>query len=134
MWLQHRRRIENRVRIPDGTATVCVEVLHLAKASHWGNLRRLCRIEDTQVRRTAQMWESTRFCKYGTCGFLLRKNGCGDSVCRVAAAFFCRTAGRAPDPPCMDSPGGAGRSPTEYCLLVWQGDPVRIRNNRPLLC
>ena len=25
-------------------------------------------------------------------------------------------------------------APTEYCLLVWQGDPVRIRNNRPLLC
>ena len=78
------------------------------------------------------MWESTRVCKYGACDFLLRKNGCG--VPLGVPQLFCRTAGRVIDPPRMDSPGGAARKPTEYCLLVWQGDPVRIRNNRPLLC
>ena len=26
------------------------------------------------------------------------------------------------------------RKPTEYCLSMRYGDPVRIRNNRPLLC
>ena len=78
------------------------------------------------------MWESTRVCKYGACDFLLRKNGCG--IPFGSAAAFCCTAGRVTNPPHMDSPGGAERSPTEYCLLARQGDPVRIRNNRPLLC
>ena len=26
------------------------------------------------------------------------------------------------------------RRPIEYCLSIRPGDPVRIRNNRPLLC
>ena len=30
------RRIENRVRITNGTATVCVEGLRLTKVGHWG--------------------------------------------------------------------------------------------------
>ena len=46
MWWQRRKRIENRVRIPDGTAAVCVEAPHLTKVGHWGNLRRLCGAED----------------------------------------------------------------------------------------
>ena len=78
------------------------------------------------------MWESTRVCKYGACDFLLRKNGCGIPFGSAAAFLLHRRP--CSDPPGMDSPGGAAHSPTEYCLLVWQGDPVRIRNNRPLLC
>lgn len=49
-----RGRIENRVEIPDGTATVSVEALCKAKAGHWRNPRRPHRAEDSQVRRTAQ--------------------------------------------------------------------------------
>ncbi len=29
-------RTGNRVQIPNGTATVCVEAPHVAKAGHWG--------------------------------------------------------------------------------------------------
>ena len=25
-------------------------------------------------------------------------------------------------------------NPTEYYFMMWQGDPVKFRNNRPLLC
>ncbi len=36
-------RTGNRVQIPNGTATVCVEAPHMAKAGHWGGpLRRQC--------------------------------------------------------------------------------------------
>ena len=31
-----RRRIVNRVRFPNGTATVSAETVHRAKAGHWG--------------------------------------------------------------------------------------------------
>ena len=31
-----RWRIENRVQIPDGTATVNAEAAHMTKVSHWG--------------------------------------------------------------------------------------------------
>ena len=33
-----------------------------------------------------------------------------------------------------DCPAVTVRTPSEYCVLVLQGDPVRVRNNRPLLC
>ena len=36
--------------------------------------------------------------------------------------------------PLQDCPESAIRDPTEYCLWIPYGDPVRIRNNRPLLC
>ena len=42
--------------------------------------------------------------------------------------------------PCADSPSAqiawtvTARKPTEYCLSMRYGDPVRNRNNRPLLC
>ena len=32
------------------------------------------------------------------------------------------------------APAVIARSAIEYCLLMPTGDPVRIRNNRPLLC
>ena len=35
MWQQHRRKIENRVRNPDGTDAVCVEAVHVTKVGHW---------------------------------------------------------------------------------------------------
>ena len=43
------------------------------------------------------------------------------------AAFFVMAVGRSPFPQPI-------RNPTEYCFMVQQGDPVKIRNNRPLLC
>ena len=33
-----------------------------------------------------------------------------------------------------DCPAVTVRTPSEYCVLILQGDPVRVRNNRPLLC
>ena len=33
------------------------------------------------------MWENTRICKYGFCDFLLRKNGCSDSL-QGCCSFF----------------------------------------------
>ena len=45
------------------------------------------------------MWEHTRVCKYGACGFLLQKYGCGGSLqgCR-SVLFFCK--------------------PSEYCVSM----------------
>ena len=64
VWLQPHGTIENRVRITDGTATVCAEVLCLAKAGHRNYLRRLHKTGDAQVRRPAQT-VSAQVCKYG---------------------------------------------------------------------
>lgn len=48
------QRIENPVRIRDGTAAVCVEALHVTKVSHWEFPEKAVRTAyDTQVRRTA---------------------------------------------------------------------------------
>ena len=73
---------------------------------------------------------NTRVCKYGVGGFLLRKNGCSGPFCRVAAAFCIFR----PASPSRIAPRYAFRDPTEYCLWMPYGNPVRIRNNRPLLC
>ena len=37
-----RQRIENRVKVTNGTATVSAEALYLMKIDHWRILRRLC--------------------------------------------------------------------------------------------
>ena len=72
------------------------------------------------------MRENTRVCKYGACDFLLRKNGCGvliDPGCRI----FVMVVG---------SPPAHNRSANQLNITdtIGQGDPVRNRNNRPLLC
>ena len=59
------------------------------------------------------MRENTRVCKYGSCDFLLRKNGCSNSL--GVAAVFCFA------------------DQLNIALSMRRGDPVRIRNNRPLL-
>ena len=78
------------------------------------------------------MRENTRVCKYGTCDFLLRKNGCGSSL--GLPHFCCDSRWEAPPLASLMAPAVIVRSTTEYCLLVQPGNPVRIRNNRPLLC
>ena len=61
------------------------------------------------------MRENTRVCKYGTCDFLLRKNGCSGPECGLLQFFvFARQLNIAD--------------------TIGQGDSVRNRNNRPLLC
>ena len=65
------------------------------------------------------MRENTRVCKYGACGFLLRKNGCsgpGTGCCSFFAVTVC--VGLIP----LDlliALAVTARKPTEYCLLVW---------------
>ena len=71
------------------------------------------------------MRENTGICKYGFCDFLLRKNGCGISVdgrCRIFVAV-------------VGSPPAHSPSATQLNIAdtTGQGDPVRNRNNRPLL-
>ena len=106
---------ENRKpgKSPDGTATVCVEVLHLTKVGHWGNLRRLCRTEDAQVRRTAQMRENHRNLQVRVSVFFVVESGCGNPFSVLLQSFFCVSV--------------------EYCLSMQAGNPVRFRNNRPFL-
>ena len=78
--------------------------------------------------------KNTRVCKYGTCGFLLRKNGCSDSVCRVAAAFLLWPS--ACGFPLLHGLPGRSQPANQLniALLMLFGNPVGIRNNRPLLC
>lgn len=51
----HRRRIENRVGIPNGTAAVSEEAVYKTKVSHWVSPEKAYTVYDTQVRRPAQM-------------------------------------------------------------------------------
>ena len=82
-----RRRIGNPVQIRNGTATVCVQAPHAAKASHWELSREGCvQAVKAQVRRPAQgVFRCFRRIS-GKRAFLYAKNGCG-SVPTVAA--FC---------------------------------------------
>ena len=76
---------------------------------------------------------NTGICKYGFCGFLLRKNGCSGSVTGLLQPFAVTVyAGFIPRDLLIAGTVTA-REPIEYCLSVRYGDPVRIRNNRPLL-
>ena len=88
--------------------------------------RRLCRTYEAQVRRTAQMWETQGSASTEPVIFCCGKRGSNPS----GLLFFVSVGVL----PLHDCPGGHCRKPTEYCLLMPQGDPVRIRNNRPLLC
>ena len=49
--------------------------------------------------------ENTRVCKYGACGFLLRKNGCSDSLQGLLQLFCCDRL-RVDSPFCTDCPDG----------------------------
>ena len=53
--------------------------------------------------------------KYGACGFLLRKNGCSSPI--RGCCSFCFSAHQ-----------------LNITDTIGSGDPVRNRNNRPLLC
>ena len=48
--------------------------------------------------------------------------------------LFCCDCLRGSPPWSADCSGGHSPQPTEYCLSMRYGDPVKIRNNRPLLC
>ncbi len=61
------------------------------------------------------MWKNTRVCKYGACGFLLRKNGCGDYFWLPQLFVF-------------------SAHQLNIADTIGSGDSVRNRNNRPLLC
>ena len=119
------------MRIPDGTATVCVEVLYLAKAGHWVSPEKA--IEN---RRSASQENCSNEVKtQGSASTDSVVFCCGKTAAaaldRVAAAF-CYDRRRAP--PCTIAPAVIARKPTEYCLSIPFGDPVGNRNNRPLLC
>ena len=116
------------MKIPDGTATVCVEVLHVVKAGHWRNLRRLCGTVDARVRRTAQifipnnlqvrifgvflLWENGRSILIGCCFFLCKKKGNRHNTLHIKLTIRFE----------RHSPGRGKRY------------PVRIRNDRSFLC
>ena len=61
------------------------------------------------------MREVTRVCKYGACAFLLRKNGCGDSL-RSRRGFLPWPSVRVFPRP-ADSPTVTARDTTEYCFI-----------------
>ena len=62
------------------------------------------------------MRETTRVCKYGTCDFLLQKNGCSDLFMGLLQLF------------------AFSAHQLNIADTIGSGDPVRNRNNRPLLC
>ena len=80
------------------------------------------------------MRENTRVCKYGTCGFLLRKNGCSNSFMGCCSFFAVTVCVGLIPLDLLIALAVTARKLTEYCLSMWYGDPVRNRNNRPLLC
>ena len=77
------------MRIPDGTATVCVEVLHEAKAGHWGFPEKAMQNPGSASQENClNDVNHTGVCKYGLRWSLTRKYGCGNSFgsCR---SFCC---------------------------------------------
>ncbi len=106
------------MRIPDGTATVCAE------APTFDESRSLEKSEKAvwalRMRKSGELLKcgkNTRICKYGFCGFLLRKNGCSNSLtgcCSFFAVTVC--AGLVP----LDlriALAVTARKPTEYCFI-----------------
>ena len=60
------------------------------------------------------MRENTRVCKYGACGFLLRKNGCSSPE-KDCCSFFVTACVRIPLR--TDCPGGHSRNTIEYYFI-----------------
>ena len=77
------------MRITNGTATVCVEVLHEAKAGHWGFPEKAMQNPGSASQENClNDVNHTGVCKYGLRWSLTRKYGCGNSFgsCR---SFCC---------------------------------------------
>ena len=77
------------MRITNGTATVCVEVLHEAKAGHWGFPEKAMQnLRSASQENCLNDVNHTGVCKYGLRWSLTRKYGCGNSFgsCR---SFCC---------------------------------------------
>ena len=75
------------------------------------------------------MWNHARVCKYGACDFC-----CGNTAAAIhgdRCSFLLLSVRLCPLGAAQTA---AVRKPTEYCLSMRPGDPVRNRNNRPLLC
>ena len=77
------------MQITNGTATVCVEVLHEAKAGHWGFPEKAMQNPGSASQENClNDVNHTGVCKYGLRWSLTRKYGCGNSFgsCR---SFCC---------------------------------------------
>ncbi len=106
--------IGNRVKIPNGTATVSAEAPYMAKAGHWNILRRPYGADEAQVRISA---ETRRNCRT----LQVRSTGCFYAGKSAAAMYLhCRGLSfsvrrRSPSPPFArrncppaDAPGSCG--------------------------
>ena len=75
------------MRIPDGTATVCVEAPTFDES--WSLEKSEKAVWELVMRKSGELLkrgENARICKYGFCGFLLRKTAAATHY-RVAAVF-----------------------------------------------
>lgn len=88
---KNRRRIDNPVRIRDGTATVCVETPHKTNVSHWEQiLRRQCRA--FMIHKSGDLLKRLRLCtlEYGGIGKLLCKKPVAAVFRDYRSFLFCR--------------------------------------------
>ena len=140
MWLQLHGRIENRVRITNGTATVSVEVLCRTKVSHWGIPRRRT---ESRKRKSGELLELSASMNlqvripvvfvvgkrpqhpYGCCGFLFANF--------FSIFIFRKTL-------CIPGSFADPLQILDFSICDFIGEtiplryPVRIRNDRPFLC
>ena len=76
------------------------------------------------------MWESTRVCKYGTCDFLLRKNGCGIPLGNAAVFAFLPALQKIL--PAWIAP--AGKTADQLNIAYWYGKVIRSESGTTVHC
>ena len=86
----------------------------MVKASHWGNLRRPCRYLRSASQKTCLNVCSPPALESGVGGCILCAEKRLQQSKVIAAVFYCHQV--------------------NIAYPIWFCDPVRIRNNRPLLC
>ena len=140
MWLQLHGRIENRVRITNGTATVSVEVLCRTKVSHWDVPRRRT---ESRKRKSGELLELSASMNlqvrilvvfvvgkrpqhpYGCCGFF---------ICQFLFHLYIPQNSLHPGEFCGPFQILDFRICNFIGKMIPLRYPVKVRNDRPFLC